>query len=84
MVAQSPGSPNWYSFGTPLWESRDKKPFGCTLHERTQGEPLAGREATAPSIIRKVQIVQRGKEMPRNRGVILTQNVHAKPLFSEV
>jgi hypothetical protein len=24
MVVQSPGSPNWDSFGTPLWESRDK------------------------------------------------------------
>jgi hypothetical protein len=28
MNAQSPGSPNWDSFGTPLWESRDKEPFG--------------------------------------------------------
>jgi hypothetical protein len=24
MDAQSPGSPNWDSFGTPLWESREK------------------------------------------------------------
>jgi hypothetical protein len=28
MKAQSPGSSNWDNFGTPLWESRDKKPFG--------------------------------------------------------
>jgi hypothetical protein len=27
MMAQSPGSPNQDSFGTPLWESRDKEPF---------------------------------------------------------
>ncbi len=30
MVVQSPESSNWDSFGTPLWESRDKKPFGCS------------------------------------------------------
>jgi hypothetical protein len=28
MMAQSPGSPNRDSFGTPLWESWDKKPLG--------------------------------------------------------
>jgi hypothetical protein len=31
MTVQSPGSPNWDSFRTPFWESRDKKPFGCHL-----------------------------------------------------
>jgi len=29
MNSQSPRNPNWDSFGIPLWESRDKKPFGC-------------------------------------------------------
>jgi len=29
MSAQSPGSPNRDSFGTPLWESWEKEPFGC-------------------------------------------------------
>jgi len=29
MNAQSPGSPNRDSFRTPLWESREKVPFGC-------------------------------------------------------
>ncbi len=29
MNSQSPESPNQDSFETPLWESRDKKPFGC-------------------------------------------------------
>jgi hypothetical protein len=28
MMAQSPRSPNRDNFGTPLWESRDKEPFG--------------------------------------------------------
>jgi hypothetical protein len=28
MNAQSRGSPNRDSFGTPFWESRDKEPFG--------------------------------------------------------
>jgi hypothetical protein len=36
MNAQSPGSPNWDSFGTPLWESREKEPFGCSLHAELQ------------------------------------------------
>jgi hypothetical protein len=36
MTIQSPGSPNRDSFGTPLWESRDKKPFGCSLRRVTQ------------------------------------------------
>jgi hypothetical protein len=29
MGPQSRGSPNYGNFGTPTWESRDKKPFGC-------------------------------------------------------
>jgi len=29
MSVQSLGSPNRDSFGTPLWESREKEPFGC-------------------------------------------------------
>jgi hypothetical protein len=29
MCPQSCGSPNCYNFGTPTWESQDKRPFGC-------------------------------------------------------
>jgi len=29
MRPQSHGSPNFGNFGTPIWESRDKMPFGC-------------------------------------------------------
>jgi hypothetical protein len=43
MTVQSPGSPNWDSFGTPLWESWDKKPFGCSLCEVTQSILYGGR-----------------------------------------
>jgi hypothetical protein len=43
MVAQSPGSPNWDSFGTPLWESREKVPFGCSLRGRMQRILYGGR-----------------------------------------
>jgi hypothetical protein len=84
MDAQSPGSPTRDIFGIPPWESREKVQFGCSLREELQGEPLAGREATAPSIIREMQIVQRGKEMPPDGGIILSQNAHVKPLFYEV
>jgi hypothetical protein len=34
MVPQSCGSPNLSDFGTPAWESQDKKPFGCVPVER--------------------------------------------------
>jgi hypothetical protein len=43
MVVQSPGSPNRDSFGTPLWESRDKKPFGCSLRGQMQRILYGGR-----------------------------------------
>jgi hypothetical protein len=36
MNAQSPGSPNRDSFGTPPWESREKEPFGCSLRAKLQ------------------------------------------------
>ncbi len=36
MNAQSPGSPNQDSFGTPLWESREKVPFGCKCGGESQ------------------------------------------------
>jgi hypothetical protein len=36
MNAQSPGSPNWDSFGTPLWESQEKVSFGCNCGGESQ------------------------------------------------
>jgi hypothetical protein len=36
MNAQTPKSPNRDSFGTPLWESQEKVPFGCKCDEETQ------------------------------------------------
>jgi hypothetical protein len=35
MNSQSFESPNQDSFGTPPWESWDKKPFGCRCHRET-------------------------------------------------
>jgi len=32
MGSQSRESPNFGNFGTPIWESRDKMPFGCGPH----------------------------------------------------
>jgi hypothetical protein len=49
MFAQSPGSPNRDSFGTPLWESRDKKPFGCGCRGQTQRILYGGRWWLPPS-----------------------------------
>jgi hypothetical protein len=36
MSSQNLESPNWDSFGTPPWESRDKKPFGCRCRKQMQ------------------------------------------------
>jgi hypothetical protein len=36
MTLQSFGSPNRDNFGTPPWESRDKKPFECGCHGEAQ------------------------------------------------
>jgi len=58
MSAQSPGSPNQDSFGTPLRESREKKPFGCKcggeLHRILYGgrwwlPPIPGRGESSES-----------------------------------
>ncbi len=43
MDAQSPGSPTWDSFGTPLWESWEKVPFECSLCGVTQRILYGGR-----------------------------------------
>ncbi len=41
MNAQSGGNPNRDNFGTPPWESRDKKPFECRC--RGEAPPSPGR-----------------------------------------
>jgi hypothetical protein len=52
MDAQSPGSSNRDSFGTPLWESREKVPFGCSLSRELQRIQYGGRWWLPPSLSR--------------------------------
>jgi hypothetical protein len=47
--SQSPENPNWGSFGTPPWESWDKKLFKCSLHGRMQRILYGGRWWFPPS-----------------------------------
>jgi len=49
MNAQSLGSPNQDNFGTPLWESREKVPFGCKCDGETQRILYGGRWWLPPS-----------------------------------
>jgi hypothetical protein len=49
MSIQSPGSPNQDSFGTPLWESREKEPFGCKCDGELQRILYGGRWWLPPS-----------------------------------
>jgi hypothetical protein len=48
------------------------------------GEPQAGREATAPSHIKIMKVIQGGEEMPLNGGIVLPQDVHVKPFTFEI
>jgi hypothetical protein len=50
MTPQSGESPNWDSFGTPPWESRDKMPFGCRCRKETQRILYGGRWWLPPSL----------------------------------
>jgi hypothetical protein len=50
MVVQSPGTSTWDSFGSPLWESREKEPFGCNLGGELQNILYGGRWWLAPSL----------------------------------
>jgi hypothetical protein len=49
MIVQSLKSPNWDNFGTPPWESRDKKPFGCGCCGEAQSILCGGRWWLPPS-----------------------------------
>jgi len=49
MNAHSLGSPNRDSFGTPLWESREKMPFGYKCNGETQRILYGGRWWLPPS-----------------------------------
>jgi hypothetical protein len=44
-----------------------------------QGEPLTRREATAPSIIRKIEKVHGGEHAPRNGSLALPKDAAMKP-----
>jgi hypothetical protein len=50
MGPQSCKSPNCVNSGTPTWESRDKKPFGCGPHGGTQSILIGGRWWLPPSL----------------------------------
>jgi len=60
-------------------ESRDKKPFECGPCGQPQGEPFAGREATAPLVIREIKKIQGGEQAPRNGSLALPKDVAVKP-----
>jgi hypothetical protein len=49
MSSQSPETPTWDSFGTPLWESREKVPFRCSLGGELQKILYGGRWWLPPS-----------------------------------
>jgi hypothetical protein len=56
MTPQSGESPNRDNFGTPPWESRDKKPFKCRCHGRNI-EYYMGEDGGFPRIRAVVSLV---------------------------
>jgi hypothetical protein len=50
MSSQSPGTPTQDSFVTPPWESKEKKPFGCSLRRELQKILYGGRWWLPPSL----------------------------------
>jgi hypothetical protein len=50
IIPQSGGSPNRDSFGTPPWESRDKKPFRCRCRRQAQRILHGGRWWLPPNL----------------------------------
>jgi hypothetical protein len=49
MNAQNPRSPNRDNFETPLWESREKVPFGCKCDREAQIILYGGKWWLPPS-----------------------------------
>jgi len=49
VAVQSPGTPTRDSFGTPTWESWEKRPFGCSLGRELQRIVYGGRWWLPPS-----------------------------------
>jgi len=52
MRPQNHGSPNFGNFGTPLWKSRDKMPFGFGCEPRGEAQSIlqGGRRWLPPSL----------------------------------
>jgi hypothetical protein len=73
MNVQSPGSPNRDSFGTPLWESWEKKPFGCSLRAklRRRGKVVASPESRS-WWVKWVQVAHGLSQHPKGAEWVLT------------
>jgi hypothetical protein len=48
MRLQSCKSPSYENFGTPTWESKDKKPFGCGPYGEVQSILKGGKVMVSP------------------------------------
>jgi len=66
--------------GVPRGSPGREKPFGCGPRGEVQGEPLAERGATAPSVIREIEEVQGREQVPRDGGLAFSKDVTMKPL----
>ncbi len=71
MSSQSPKTPTRDNFGTPPWESREKKPFGCSLRGELQSILYGGRWWLPPSLGRGESTVSKCPWLvPTPKGVL--------------
>jgi hypothetical protein len=65
MGPQSRGSPNFGNFGTPIWESQDKMPFGCGPYGEAQKVYYKGEDGGFPQVRAMVSLVNLSLPMAR-------------------
>jgi hypothetical protein len=73
MAVQSFGSPVGTISGLHFGSPENLCHSDVASATSRKGEPFIGREATAPSIIRKIEKVQGGEEVPRSGSLIRDQ-----------
>jgi hypothetical protein len=63
-----------------LWDVPSRQDYD-RIDILLQGEPHAGREATAPSIVIRKREVQRREETPPNGGVVTPEDIQMQPFI---
>jgi hypothetical protein len=83
MAVQSSGTPTGTISGLHFGSPKNLCHLDVGSKASCRVNRLQGREATTPSVIRKIREVQRREEAPPNGGAITPKDVHMKPFRSK-